>query len=197
MHLFCSSHFLLGLIFPHRTRNQPTNNNNINITRTEYAMTFTVRPARRDEVEAMMSMQMAMAMESEGHQLNEVQLRRGLTLPFDQPAVTGAVLYVVEGESGQLAGMFMTTVEWSDWRGAAILWIQSVYVLPDYRRQGAFRAMYAHVKAMVEASDDYEGIRLYVENNNSAAMAAYEEMGMKTEHYNMMGWLKGGPHGPS
>ena len=36
------------------------------------------------------------------------------------------------------AGCVMVTTEWSDWRNAAFWWIQSVYVVPEFRRCGVF-----------------------------------------------------------
>lgn len=154
-------------------------------------MAYKVRQAIRDDVEAMIHMQITMAWETEQLKLNEDTLRRGMTLPFDRPGV--ADYYVVEEtESNRVVAMLMTTQEWSDWRAGSIMWIQSVYVVPDHRRRGLFRLMYEHLRKMVEDSDYYQGIRLYVETENENAMATYRNMGMEVEHYHMMKWMKGG-----
>ncbi|KAK7197779.1 Acetyltransferase (GNAT) family [Novymonas esmeraldas] len=153
-------------------------------------MSYKVRQAVRDDVEAMIHMQLTMAWETEELKLDEDTLRRGMTLPFERPGV--ADYYVVEEvESRQVVAMLMTTQEWSDWRAGSIMWVQSVYVTPDHRRRGLFRLMYEHLRKLVETSDYYQGIRLYVETENANAMATYRSMGMEVEHYHMMKWMKG------
>jgi GNAT superfamily N-acetyltransferase len=80
-------------------------------------------------------------------------------------------------------GMLMLTREWSDWRCGHWWWIQSVYVTPEHRRAGVFRALYAHVHALASAQDDVLGLRLYVERDNAAAMATYAALGMHDAGY--------------
>ena len=65
----------------------------------------------------------------------------------------------------------MHTREWSDWRNGDIWWIQSVYVHPDYRRQGVFRSLYGHLRTLAESDPGVVGLRLYVEQENQAARA--------------------------
>ena len=84
----------------------------------------------------------------------------------------------------------MLTYEWSDWRSATFIWLQSVYVLPQFRRQGVFSEFYKFVKSMVNNSDSYAGIRLYVDKQNSTAAHVYQQLGMMEEHYVMYGWVK-------
>lgn len=154
-------------------------------------MAYQVRLAARDDVEAMIQMQLAMAWETEQLRLDEDTLRRGMMVPFDRPNV--ADYYVVEEtDEGRVVAMLMTTQEWSDWRAGSIMWVQSVYVVPEHRRRGLFRMMYEHLKEIVLKSDYYQGIRLYVETENTNAMATYRTMGMEVEHYHMMKWTKSG-----
>lgn len=40
----------------------------------------------------------------------------------------------------------MVTKEWSDWNNCSYWWIQSVYVKPEYRGQGAFKAQECYHK---------------------------------------------------
>ena len=72
-----------------------------------------------------------------------------------------------------------------------MLWIQSVYVVPEARGRGVFRELYAHQKRRVELDPDLCGLRLYVDRRNRAAAAVYERAGMSREHYEMFEWLKG------
>jgi GNAT superfamily N-acetyltransferase len=80
-------------------------------------------------------------------------------------------------------GMLMLTREWSDWRCGHWWWIQSVYVTPEHRRGGVFRALFAHVRALAAEQDDVLGLRLYVERDNEVAMATYKALGMHDAGY--------------
>ena len=84
----------------------------------------------------------------------------------------------------------VTDDEWSDWRCGQVIWLQSVYVMPEWRRKGIFRLMYAYIRDQVLADSGYRGIRLYVERNNRAAQAVYRNMGMEDHHYQMWEWMK-------
>ena len=90
-----------------------------------------------------------------------------------------------DGAAGRVAGQLMITHEWSDWRNGDIWWVQSVYVHPDFRRRGLFRALYDHARAVAKAAGAV-GIRLYVEANNDTAQATYRQLGMDMTHYHVM-----------
>ena len=82
----------------------------------------------------------------------------------------------------------MITKEWSDWRSQFFVWIQSVYIKPDFRKKGLYSKLYQQVRDMVEKSDQYAGIRLYVEKNNTGAQQVYEKLGMNNDHYLCYEW---------
>ena len=73
---------------------------------------------------------------------------------------------LAEDKSHKPIGQLMVTYEWSDWRNGLFWWIQSVYVVPDRRRMGVFRAMYDHILVKAKAEPRVCGIRLYVEREN-------------------------------
>jgi GNAT superfamily N-acetyltransferase len=77
-----------------------------------------------------------------------------------------------------VVGQISVTYEWSDWRNGWFWWIQSVYVLAEYRRLGVFRQLYRHVHQLATDENDVVGLRLYVENENHAAQAVYADLGM-------------------
>ena len=109
------------------------------------------------------------------------------------PAVGAAPMPINEDPSGHVVvGTLMITFEWSDWRAGDMWWIESVFVRPCARRRGVFTALYRHVEALANADDSVAGLRLYVEDDNASAMAAYERLGMRVEHYRMMEAPKGG-----
>jgi ribosomal protein S18 acetylase RimI-like enzyme len=80
----------------------------------------------------------------------------------------------------------MYTYEWSDWRNGMFWWIQSVYVLPEARRGGVFRALFRHVEQLAERDAGVCGIRLYVERENTRAQATYRHCGMHDAGYAVM-----------
>jgi ribosomal protein S18 acetylase RimI-like enzyme len=87
---------------------------------------------------------------------------------------------------GRVVGQLMVTYEWSDWRNGAFWWIQSVYVLPEARRCGAFSALYSHVERLAKATPGVCGLRLYVELANERAQATYRRCGMTDAGYRVM-----------
>jgi ribosomal protein S18 acetylase RimI-like enzyme len=64
-----------------------------------------------------------------------------------------------------------------------------VYVKPEYRRRGVFRQFYAFTQKQVAESSQFCGIRLYVEQNNEAAIATYRSLGMDDGHYRLFEWM--------
>lgn len=95
----------------------------------------------------------------------------------------GAHYYIAEID-GQVAGQLMITTEWSDWRNRTVWWIQSVYTELGFRRQGVYRALYAHVLKQAKLHD-VGGVRLYVDRRNTRAAAVYATLGMDGAHYQM------------
>ena len=67
---------------------------------------------------------------------------------------------------------------------------QSVYIIPEYRRQGIYKALYFHLQQLVRSSDDVMGIRLYAAKTNNRALEAYRRLGMTDEHYVTFEWMK-------
>jgi len=51
--------------------------------------------------------------------------------------------------------------EWSDCEFQCVV-VQSVFVMPEFRRQGIFSKMYNHIRELAE-EQDVAGLRLYVE----------------------------------
>jgi ribosomal protein S18 acetylase RimI-like enzyme len=81
-----------------------------------------------------------------------------------------------------VVGQLLITYEWSDWRDRMVWWIQSVHVVPEARRHGVFRALYAFVRREAEA-EGAGGLRLYVATTNTRAQAVYAALGMNGDHY--------------
>lgn len=147
-----------------------------------------VRRATPDELELIVDFQMRMAVESESLALDRATLAAGVRAVLD--GKVPAEYWIAETEDGPV-GMLMTVPEWSDWRNGTVLWVHSVYVRPEARRQGVFSALYDHFRRQVERNPELVGIRLYVDRSNAPAQRVYESLGMTREHYYLYEWLKG------
>jgi ribosomal protein S18 acetylase RimI-like enzyme len=141
-----------------------------------------IRLAQKEDVASLVEFNQAMALETEGKQLKQETLQSGVEAVFND-AKKG--FYVVAENTGEIIGGLMVTYEWSDWRNAWFWWIQSVYILPEYRGQGVYRMLYEYVKEKAEKSKDVCGFRLYVEKENQRAQKVYEKLGMKSSYYLM------------
>lgn len=94
--------------------------------------------------------------------------------------------YFIAERAGERVGQLMFTYEWSDWRNGMFWWIQSVYVVPQARRDGVFRALFRHVEQLAEGDSGVCGIRLYVERENERAQATYRHCGLQDAGYVVM-----------
>ena len=146
------------------------------------AMTPTIRPACLDDLEALVSFNASMALETEGKTLDMELLRQGTRAVFDS---SQKGFYLVAEVDGSLVGSLLVTYEWSDWRNGGFWWIQSVYVRPEWRRMGVYSAMHRWILDTARSRPDVCGVRLYVDRNNHAARKTYRSLGMSESHYDM------------
>ena len=164
---------------------------------------FKIRLAERRDVPALVQFNLAMARETEGKELAHHDLTSGVENLLKAPVygfyvVAEQTPAAVESTDAppssdaqsepEIVGSLMVTFEWSDWRNGLFWWIQSVYVRPDFRRRGVYRALYDFLKRHADRGG-YRGyvcaFRLYVERNNTAAQQTYERLGMKETYYKM------------
>lgn len=142
--------------------------------------TFIVREAVEGDAESIIEFNERMAEETEGKRLPRDVLGPGVR------AVLGARSlgrYFVACRGEHVIGQLMLTTEWSDWRNGQIWWIQSVYVRPDERARGVYRALHEHVRSLADTTSGVVGIRLYVEKSNTVAQATYRRLGMTDAGY--------------
>ncbi len=149
---------------------------------TDSTESLAVRLATPQDLELLVEFNRAMAAESEDKGLNVPTLRDGVTYLLTHPQEG---FYLVAERDGEVAGSLMVTFEWSDWRNGRFWWIQSVYVVPAHRRRGVYRALHEHVRALARQDEQACGLRLYVERENTGAMATYRAMGMTETHYRL------------
>lgn len=146
-------------------------------------MTIRIRPARPADAPTIAAYNSAMAVETEGRELDPALIDPGVAAVLGDPA-NG--LYWVAEVDGELAGQLLITYEWSDWRNGRIWWIQSVYVPERHRRRGVFSALYRHVETLAAEDAECCGIRLYVEKDNERAKDTYRSLGMRLTGYDIM-----------
>ena len=146
-----------------------------------------IRTANIKDANIIINFQQKMAKETEDLELSTQTLYAGVHAVFED---SSKGTYYVAEENGKVIASLMTTYEWSDWRNGCVLWIQSVYVLPEYRKQGVYKHMYEYLKQTVIKSDKYLGLRLYVDLSNKPAQKVYTKLGMNGEHYKLFEWFK-------
>ncbi len=124
----------------------------------------------------------AMAFETEAMALDPEIVRPGVAAVLADDALGFYLVAEIEGRS---AGQLMVTFEWSDWRNGLWWWIQSVYVRPEFRRQGVYTALHRHTSRASQDASGVCGLRLYVEQENTTAQRVYESLDMHPTRYHM------------
>jgi GNAT superfamily N-acetyltransferase len=142
---------------------------------TTTASPLRVRDATLTDAETIAEFNLFLARESEDKHLDPRVLAKGVRLALERPELCR---YFLAETNGRVVGQTMLTYEWSDWRAGVFWWIQSVYVVPDCRGQGVFRALFRHIETLAKKTSEVCGLRLYVERHNVPAIATYERMGM-------------------
>lgn len=143
---------------------------------------LSVRPAEPADAAFLVRGNAALALETEHISLDPVRLRSGVEALLADP---GRGVYFVAEAGGRRAGHLLITYEWSDWRNGMFWWVQSVWVEPEFRGQGVFRALYGHVLGLARSTSGVCGLRLYVEKDNRRAQQTYEKVGMRKTAYEL------------
>ncbi|WP_069999633.1 GNAT family N-acetyltransferase [Cellulosilyticum sp. I15G10I2] len=146
-----------------------------------------IRKATLDDFEIIAEYNYRLAKETEDKELDRECLIGGVKALLEDESK--GVYHVCEVE-GTVVGQIMYTYEWSDWRNGFFLWIQSVYVDANYRKQGVFKALYDYIKKMCDTNEQVIGLRLYVEKENQIAQKTYQNLGMDECGYLMYEYEK-------
>ena len=145
-------------------------------------MPIHVRRATIADAKIIADFNSAIAKETEHLDLDRKLLLRGVKALLNDVSKGYYILGEIEG---RVAGQLMITYEWSDWRAAKFWWVQSVYVLPEFRGAGVFSRLFRSVEKAARKNKSVCGMRLYVEHGNARAMRTYEHLGMKKANYGM------------
>ena len=147
-----------------------------------------IRPAIKEDAQKIVSFQIRMAYETEAMHLDAETVSKGVEQLFKKPEK--GWYWIAENEAHDAVGCCLTLREWSDWRNGSVIWLHSVYVIPETRKSGVFKTMYAYLKRYVDENEKLRGIRLYVDKTNHNAIKAYQNAGMNGEHYQLFEWMK-------
>lgn len=141
-----------------------------------------IRSAGPDDISDIAQFNIAMAQETEERQLDPETIQSGVSGVIQNHAHG---FYLIAERDQVAVGSLLITFEWSDWRNGTLWWIQSVYVKPEHRRTGVFKALYDAVIARARAAKSVRGIRLYVEQENLDAQSVYQKLSMQKTPYQM------------
>jgi GNAT superfamily N-acetyltransferase len=144
-------------------------------------MPLNIRRATAADVPTLVEFNRRLALETEHKTLDVAVLTDGVAAVLADRGTKGT--YFVAEDDGRVVGQLMFTLEWSDWRNGWVWWIQSVYVHPDARRKGVFRALYEHINQAAVADPQVVAIRLYMERDNHVAQQTYLSLGMTLSPY--------------
>lgn len=145
-------------------------------------MSINIRKAELRDAKIIAQFNLKMAMETEKKELDFEIVFRGVKAIIKDPHKG---FYLVAEIKGEVIGQLMVTPEWSDWRNKYFYWIQSVYVMENFRKNGVFSALFHHLKEFAYHKKNISGLRLYVEENNKIAKTTYESLGMTNPGYDM------------
>lgn len=145
-------------------------------------MTIRIREARRSDAPIIVEFNCMLASETEGIALDPAVVSCGVARVLGDASLGR---YFVAEDGDRILGQVMVTYEWSDWRDGLFWWIQSVYVLPEARRLGAFSALHDAVGTRARREGAI-GLRLYVYHSNSLAQDVYRRRGMKDSSYRVL-----------
>jgi GNAT superfamily N-acetyltransferase len=150
-------------------------------------MTIQIRSAERKDHQFIATSQVAMAFETEQLKLDPIIVEKGVMAVLND---SNKGEYFIAEIDHEPVACLLTIPEWSDWRNGTVLWIHSVYVLPQARKFGVFKALYHHLKDKVQESAYLRGLRLYVDKSNKKAQDVYTKLGMTNHHYELYEWMK-------
>jgi GNAT superfamily N-acetyltransferase len=145
-------------------------------------MKLLVRPATAADVICIARHNQSMAWETESIDLDYDQAMEGVRTVIEDPTLG---FYLVAELGKKVVGSLFVTYEWSDWRNGMRWWLQSIYVQPEFRRQGVFSGMLDHVRSL-GAREHILGLMLYVVETNEGALKAYDKLQFKLRPYRIL-----------
>lgn len=140
-------------------------------------MTPTIRPAEPGDAAVITAMIHELAdfeRSAEHCTVTETQIRAAL---FDEPTTLRAHVAEVDGQVGATASWFLN---FATWDGVAGIYLEDLYVRPQFRRLGLARALLSAL-ARECVDNGYSRLSWAVLNWNSDAIALYDATGAQPQ----------------
>lgn len=149
---------------------------------------FEVVPATKEDIPTLVDFIVQEAIEAEGREPNSelVELiTRGVSAPFDDPRLARYWKLVHKPTDRRIAGSISIVTEWSDWNSTNYWWIQSMFLVDEFRGKGLMDFLIKQVEEQGRKEGAKE-LRLYVHTENKRAVRAYEKVGFSEPPYRIM-----------
>ncbi|MCC7032904.1 MAG: GNAT family N-acetyltransferase [Acidobacteria bacterium] len=146
-------------------------------------MTESVRRALPEDVQAIVALTIAEALEAEGLHLDAAAVRRGVEGAFGDPP--RAAYWVAESPEGLVVASTSIVTEWSNFHGGEYWWVQSLYIAPAHRGRGLVERLLDRLWTEARAAGARD-LRLYAHRANARALRVYERCGFATAPYVIM-----------
>ena len=141
-----------------------------------------IRKAEQKDMETLVDFNNRLALETENRPLDLPRLRASMQAILDDER-KGVYLLACDGE--EVLGQIMYVFEWSTWRNANFMWPTDLYVPPQHRKRGVFKALFRAVMDFYHSREDIIGLRFYVDKTNTAVVPLYKKVGWKESNYNL------------
>ena len=146
---------------------------------------FAIRAAVEADVNVIVTFTLQEAMEAERRRLDERVVLLGVMGAFADPPA--AHYWLAEDDAGAAVAAISVVKEWSDFHAGYYWWVQSLYIVPECRRQGLVEALFAYLTAEARRRGALD-LRLYVHEANERARRAYRRCGFEMAPYVIMRW---------
>jgi GNAT superfamily N-acetyltransferase len=84
-----------------------------------------------------------------------------------------------------VVGSVSVAKEWNVWNAGYYWWIQTIFLMPEYRGQDLMRFLIEHVRDQAKRERALE-VRLYIHKDNERGRKAYNREGFVDSAYEMM-----------
>jgi len=146
-------------------------------------MDLKVRRARLSDLEKLVFFAFEEAKEAERVEKAPETLRIGIETALNNENI--ALYWVLVDENDEPVGNISALREWSNLNAGFYWWIQSLYILPEYRGKGYVSQLFDAVKAEARAQGGLD-LRLCVHEDNKRAIKAYYKSGFSESKYKIM-----------
>jgi len=144
---------------------------------------MSVRRAVLDDLPHLVEFTVEEAREAENSIKIPATLTKGIKKALEDDSV--AMYWILSDENDHPIGSVSALKEWSDWNAGYYWWIQSMYLVPSQRGKGKMRILLGAVRAAMAQEQGLQ-LRLYVHEDNKAAIKAYDKAKFVHSKYKIM-----------